>query len=314
MDRRAFLVELYPKLVAYHSWLYEERDLQGSGLVTLIHPWECGLDTTPPWMQELCAMPMPWWLRVSERLDLARVVRRLRNDTRYLPAAERASDDEGLRMLVLATRAKAHDFELRRMRSEDSVLIQDVAFNAILAKANRSLTLIAGELGQTVTPGLRARMGRTDGALESLWDEGSGQYFSRNATTGALMKLPTIATFLPLWSGAPARERATRLVALLKTPGAFWPRYPVPSVPLDAPGFREAGYWKGPTWLNTAWMIVEALQEYGEGDLAEDLRVRTIDLVARSGFSEYFSPITGAPHGAPDFSWTAALTIDLLTA
>lgn len=259
-------------------------------------------------------MRMPWWLRVSERLDLARIVRRLRNDTRYLPAAERASDDEGLRMLVLATRAKAHDFELRRLPREDSVLIEDVTFNAILAKANQSLTLIAEDLGRPITTALAEQMARAHGALEQLWDERSGQYFSRNATTGALIELPTIGTFVPMWSGALPREHAARLIALLKTPGSFWPRFPVPSVPLDAPEFREAGYWKGPTWVNTAWMIVEALRENGEGELADDLRVRTVDLVAQSGFSEYFSPITGAPYGASDFSWTAALTIELLAA
>src|SRR5438445_4782672 len=128
-DREPFLAELFPKLVAYHAWLYDERDLHDSGLVTLIHPWECGLDTTPPWMQALGRMPLPWWLRLPARLHVARAVRTLRNDTRYLPAAERTSDDDGLRMLVLATRAKEHDFQLKRMPRDSSVLIEDLAFN-----------------------------------------------------------------------------------------------------------------------------------------------------------------------------------------
>ena len=55
MPRSAFLAELFGKLVAYHEWLYRERDLNQHGLVTLIHPWECGLDTTPPWMDALGA-------------------------------------------------------------------------------------------------------------------------------------------------------------------------------------------------------------------------------------------------------------------
>ncbi|MCW2750289.1 MAG: hypothetical protein JWR83_1399, partial [Aeromicrobium sp.] len=91
-DCQMFLAELFPKLLAYHEWLYKERDLNRCGLVTLIHPWECGLDTTPPWMQSLARIPLPWWLRTVTRLHLARVVRSLRNDTRYLPAAERPSD------------------------------------------------------------------------------------------------------------------------------------------------------------------------------------------------------------------------------
>src|SRR5207248_4783431 len=119
-ERAAFVDEMVPKLVAYHQWLVRERVQPGSGLVTLIHPWECGLDSTPPWMHALRRWRMPWWLRAAERLRLARVVRGLRYDTRYLPAAERASDDDGLRMLALAVHAKRHGFELRRMPEHGS--------------------------------------------------------------------------------------------------------------------------------------------------------------------------------------------------
>jgi len=311
-ERQVFLADVFPNLVAYHSWLYDRRDLRDSGLVTLIHPWECGLDTTPPWMQALCRMPLPWWLRIAERLDLARSVRRLRNDTRYIPAAERASDDEGLRMLVLARRGKQHDFELRRMPTVGSVLIEDLAFNAILAVANRSLTLIAAALQLPVPTALTEHARRTDAAIEELWDEPTGQYYSRDAVTGELIKVPTIATFFPLWAGIPDAARTERLIALLRRPTGFWPRFPVPSVPLDAPEFREQGYWKGPTWVNTGWLIVDALHEHGYADLAEELRVALLDLVAETGFSEYFSPLTGEGYGARDFSWTAALVIDLL--
>lgn len=311
-DRLPFLAELFPKLAAYHAWLYEARDLRDSGLVTLIHPWECGLDTTPPWMRELSRMPLPWWLRVAARLHLARAVRFIRNDTRYIPSAERPSDDDGLRMLVLATRAKKQLFELERMPPRSSVLIEDLTFNAILATANRSLELIARDLDRPLPSALPQQFLRTEAAFEQLWDEPSGQYYSRNAVTRELIKVPTIATFLPLWARIPSRERAERLIELLHTPAGFWPRYPVPSVPVDGPEFREAGYWKGPTWVNMSWTIVEGLRLYQHVELADELRLRIIDLVAHAGFSEYFSPLTGEGYGADDFSWTAALVLDLL--
>ena len=311
-DGRALLGELFPKLVAYHEWLYRERDPQNSGLVTLIHPWECGLDTTPPWMQALARMKLPWWLWVASRLRLARAVRAARNDTRYIPAAERPSDDDGLRMLALAARAKRHGFQLERMPRIGGVLIKDLAFNAILAVANRALELIARELAVALPSALRAHMQRTPAAFDQLWDEETGQYFSQDAESSALIKVPTIATFLPLWSAIPSPARAERLVASLRTPAAFWPRYPIPSVPVDATEFREAGYWKGPTWVNMSWMVEQGLLNYREIELASELRRRTLELVERAGFSEYFSPLTGHGYGADDFSWTAALVIDLL--
>jgi glycogen debranching enzyme len=310
-DRAPFLAELFPRLVAYHSWLYAERDLHDRGLVTLIHPWECGLDTTPSWMEQLAAIRLPWWLRTALRLHLARVVRSIRNDTRYLPAAERASDDDGLRMLVLAARAKKHDFDLRRMPPQSSVLIEDLAFNAILSAANHALERIARVLERLLPEELQRHVRRTETALDELWDEPTGQYYSRNAATQELIKIPSIATFLPLYAGQASQTQAAKLIELLGHLNGFWPSYPVPSVPIDAPQFREAGYWQGPSWVNTNWMIIEGLRNYDHGHLAEELRTRTLALVEDAGFSEYFSPLTGAGYGADDFSWTAALTIDL---
>jgi hypothetical protein len=302
---------MYPKLLAHHEWLYRERTLDGSALVTLIHPWECGLDSTPPWMQAMREWTTPWWVRAAERLGLARILRSLRYDTRYLPAAERASDDDGLRMLALALHAKQYDFELRHMPHDRSLLVEDLAFNAMLAAANRSLTEIAAKLGDALPDGLQRDVARHREALEELWDEETGHYCSRNAVTGARLPQPTIATFLPFWAGTAIPERAARLLDTLRDPKSYRPAFPVPSVPVDAPEFQEARYWKGPTWVNMNWAIIQGLEQYGETQLADDLRRRTLDLVDRSGFSEYFSPLTGAGYGADEFSWTAALTIDL---
>lgn len=310
-DRRAFLAEVLPKLVAYHSWLYRERDLHGRGLVTLIHPWECGLDTTPPWMRSLRRMSKPWWMRAVLKLRLARVARFFRRDTRYAPAAERLSDDDGLRMLVLAHRAKRYDFELRRMPPKESVLIEDVAFNAFLIVANRALTQIADELSVGIDPELERRFPTTVAALDELWDESSGQYYSRHAVTGDLIKVPTVATFLPLWADVPP-DRAARLVGHLADESGYWPRYPVPSVPTDDRQFDAHRYWKGPTWVNMNWAIVQGLRECGATDVADELRSRTLELTDQHGFAEYFSALTGDGFGAEDFSWTAALVLDLL--
>jgi hypothetical protein len=311
-ERRAFVDELVPKLVAYHAWLFRERRLDDSPLVTLVHPWECGLDSTPPWMQAMRAWRMPWYLRAAERLHLARLLRSFRYDTRYLPATERASDDDGLRMLALALHARRHDFDLRRMPRDGSVLIEDVGFNAFFAAANRALQSLGADLPRL--PGLDeldelepAITAHADG-IEDLWHAPTGQYCSRDAVTRRPLRQPTIATFLPLLAGA---ARTTELVELLRDPERYWPAYPVPSVPVGAVDFQEHRYWKGPTWVNTNWAIVEGLRQAGHANLADDLRRRTLALVDEHGFAEYFSPLTGAGHGAPEFSWTAALTIDL---
>jgi len=312
-ERREFLVELLPKLTAYHSWLYTERDPNGVGLVTLVHPWESGLDTSPPWMRALERMPMPWWLRLASKLRLARLLRRLRYDTRQLPAVERTSDDDGLRMLALAVLLKKHHFDLHRLPPTRSVQIEDVAFNALVNVANRALEDIADDVGAPLPAELLSQFRRADEALETLWDEATGQYFSRDAIAGALIELPTIATFFALWSRTVPASRAAQLVERLRDPSQYWPAHPVPSVPLDAVDFDAARYWKGPTWVNANWIIVEGLRAHGEHELAASLRDKTLELVDTAGCYEYYSAVDGGGHGATDFSWTAALALDLLS-
>jgi hypothetical protein len=313
-DRRTFLDEVYPKLVRYHEWLYRERDLDHRGLVTLIHPWECGLDTTPPWMRLLRRMDGPWWLDAALKLRLARVARLFRRDTRYAPEAQRLSDDDGLRMLALVHRAKRHGFELRNMPEKGSVLVEDIAFNALLVAANDALVAIAAELATPIGEELDGRFRSTREAFPGLWDEASGQYYSRNRASDELVKLPTVATFLPLVAGLATGAHADRLVALLRDESRFWPKYPVPSVPIDARHFDADRYWRGPTWINTNWLVIEGLRAIGDEETAAELRRRTLELVDQSGFAEYFSALDGEGYGAPEFSWTAALTLDLLTA
>ena len=303
-ERDVFVAELAPKLLEYHRWLFRDRRLDGSPLITLIHPWECGLDSTPPWMTALGAMRMPWWARASEKLRLASLLRRLRYDTRQLPASERASDDDGLRMLALAIHLSHFDFDLARIPRDDrAVLVEDVAFNAFFAAANESLRALVDDLGA-----LEPLVDAQADALELLWHPPRQEYCSRNAVSQTPMIDRSIATFLPLLT---SDVHVDALVARLQDPAAYWPAYPVPSVPLEARHFQDHRYWAGPTWVNTNWAIVEALHRRGHDDLADDLRARTLQLVEEGGFAEYFSPTLGTAHGAPEFSWTAALAIDL---
>ena len=311
----AFLAELFPKLVAYHEWLYRERDPDECGLVTLIHPWECGLDTTPPWMQAMARMPSPWWARAATRLHLAHVVRFLRRDTKYVPSVQRPTDDEGLAdARARASSRKRHGFELRADAARS--LGADPGPRVQLDPRRRQ-PIVDADRRRTRRTACRRRCWITSSArpaaIEELWDEDTGEYFSRDAvdrrrSCGCRRSRRSCRCS----RGAPSPERAEQLIAQLRAPGGFWPRFPVPTVPTDAPEFRDEAYWKGPTWLNMNWMIVEALDEHHEADLAEQLRQRSLELVDAAGCSEYFSPLTGRGYGAPEFSWTAALVLELL--
>ena len=48
-----FLREVFSQLVAWHRWLHTSRDVDGTGLTCLIHPWESGMDNSPLWADAL---------------------------------------------------------------------------------------------------------------------------------------------------------------------------------------------------------------------------------------------------------------------
>jgi hypothetical protein len=92
----------------------------------------------------------------------------------------------------------------------------------------------------------------------------------------------------------------------------FWLPYPVPSVSADERCFslrdRELNglrrYWRGPTWINSAWLVWLGLVRLGYSDQAADLARRLSELVDASGLREYYNPYTGAGMGTLSFAWS----------
>jgi glycogen debranching enzyme len=65
-------------------------------------------------------------------------------------------------------------------------------------------------------------------------------------------------------------------------------------------------------WVIMNWFILEGLQRYGYDELAEVIRRDTLRLVEMSGFREYYDARDGSGCGSTEFSWSAALTLELL--
>ena len=152
-------------------------------------------------------------------------------------------------------------------------------------------------------------------ALAETWDEAAGAYRERDlhgeGVTG------TIADLFPLYAGVPDAGHARRLVdEHLAAPDRFGaaPDAPwaVTTVSRASADFAPRNYWRGPVWINVNWFMMRGLERYGFLAEAEALRELTLDLVARSGFIEYYEPTTGEPLGSREFSWSASLTLDLL--
>ena len=296
---RGFLPRIYPRLVAWHRYLTTRRNLTGSGLMSVGHPWESGMDNSPAWDQPLSRVtPVP-------------TTEFTRRDLNHAAAAERPTDEDYGRYVRLARdyRDAGYTDSLRVHR----FAVEDPLCNALLAAGEHALASMAAELGHDPQPHLSAAARLTDALVSTLYDPAAGSFFPRDAHTGSLIRSYSVGGLAPLIvPGLPVAAE------LIKT--ALGERFrlreacPLPSYDLTAADHDAGRYWRGPGWVNTAWLFWHGLRLHGETALADDLRRRLLDRVRAAGFREYFDPLTGAGHGADGFSWTAALTLDLIRA
>ncbi|MGB4967872.1 MAG: trehalase family glycosidase [Candidatus Saccharimonadales bacterium] len=311
-ERRSWYKLMLPHLIEYHQWLYRERDPHGEGLVLLVHPWESGLDNTPPWTVELQDHLMPGWIRFLRTTNLDRVIALFRRDRHYIPPGQRLTTLETLSYFDAQRRLRRKAYDTMKILDHGLFSVEDLNYNCMFIRANTRLREIAKTLRYNLPPELLERMTKTETALEQLWDPYAEKYWSRDFITHRLLKQPSIAALMPLYAGCITKERAATLVKLLENEHIFGPNFPVPTVPIDSPMFDPDRYWQGPSWVNTNWMIIDGLKRYGFREHAAALTDTTLDMVRANGFWEYFHPTTGEGLGARNFSWTAALTLDLL--
>ncbi len=310
-ERRSWYKQMYSGLLRHHEWLYADRDPHNEGLIILIHPYESGLDNTPPWISELRKHSIPLWVNLVEKLHLDGAATLVRRDTRYVTAAQRMSNVEAMAYWSAMRRLRRKSYNSEAILSRSLFAVEDLVFNCILIRANTLLQGIAKDIGHRLPEMLLQKMSSTEKALEKLWDDHTGQYYSRSFVSHKLIEEPTIGSLLPLYAGSISDERARQLLKLMRSAN-FALKWPLPSVPKNSEFFDPLKYWQGPTWVNTNWLIIDGLSRYGFDSEAENLRKLTLEMTEKSGMYEYFSPLSAQPGGAANFSWTAALVIDLL--
>jgi hypothetical protein len=302
---RAFLAELFEPLGAWHDYLYRERDLDGEGLVAMRHPWESGQDDSPAWDGALAAIPLdPSGVSPYRRVDLTLV-----------HADERPDPADYDHYVQLIECFKRHRYDEAAMRAECPFWVVAPLFNSALALGGEDLAVIAEQLGEDPAP-FAAQAARTTAALnERLWMPELGLYVAYDRRRRRHLPAPVAACFSPLITAAPGAERVD-LVIRTVTSSRFWPPAArgrgITSYDRRAPGFSRHQYWRGPVWVNINWGAVLGLRRHGRDDLARALTEETLDLVREHGVWEYYDPDTGDGLGSEEFSWTAALVLDLL--
>ena len=304
-----FLREIYPRLFAWHRYLATARDPEGSGLVTIYHPWESGTDNSPRWDSPLQSVEVGD-LPPYERQDLNHVDHH----------TERPTDEEYARYLWLVELLKRTRCDEAEIYDSHPFLVKDVLASAILVAANEALLEIAEVVGatgedRTLMEGWVERGRR---GLERRWDPELGLCIDYDLLAGEPLRVRTVAGFAPLIAGNLSEGWLGDLLQTLDSPafagheGLRWPL--PPSTSPDEPAFHPRSYWRGPMWPVANWLLWWSLIRAGAPDRAARMRRETLGQLAEGGFAEYFEPFTGEPLGSTEQSWTAAVALDMLAA
>ena len=199
---------------------------------------------------------------------------------------------------LLVARSRRLGWDARRIRAAGRPVLCEVVTNVLWGLSR----LAAGE--PSVTPAL----------VDRLWDERSGLFLDEAQPSGLRPAVDTWAGLAPLALPDLPDEIGHRLVARLLDPERYWLRHPPPSVAATEPSFEpnrgpgwKLRYWRGPTWINAAWLLWLGMLRLGYEAEARVLVQRLVPMVEREGLREYYDPRTGEGLGAREFAWSSLI-------
>jgi hypothetical protein len=209
----------------------------------------------------------------------------------------RANGRAGFPLLVRRNRQLG--FNARRIRDRGGPVLCETVVNTLWSLSLQAL----------------GRASATAALVDRLWDDRRGLFLDEAQPGGVRPGIITWGALAPLALPDLPEEIGRRLVEehLLSAREFLAPVAP-PSVAACEPSYEPAGgrgpirrYWRGPTWINAAWLLWLGLRRLGYDDAAEQMANGLIGAVEREGLREYYDPRTGRGLGAKDFAWSALI-------
>jgi len=187
-------------------------------------------------------------------------------------------------------------FEIRAVRDAGGPVVCEVLTNVLHALCELAL----------------GRRSPTPALIDRLYEESSGLFVAQ-AWPQANAPLPlTWSALAPLALPDLPEAIGRRLVEEHLLSSSFWTPLAPPSVASGEPSFslREHSiglrrYWRGPTWINSAWLVWLGLVRLGYAEQAATLAAAVQRAVIAAGLREFYHPFDGHGMGARDFAWSA---------
>ncbi len=282
-----FLRRMLPSVRRYLDWLAANRDIDGDGLLSIITPFESGMDFKPSFDHLLGfgggkpSMALFW---ESAWVDLRNFLHRYR-----LPA-------------IIRSRV---------------FLVKEVTVNVAYARDLLALARLLETLENHQDALMYRERSRkvTESMKKLMFDEQDLAFYDVESGTNRILKALTPSILFPMLLPGMPEDMFTKAVRRhLLDPQEFLTPYPLPSVAVNQTSFypdRSLFLWRGPTWAFNNWFLHRGLKERGFLDEADRLLASLKQLIAKSGFREYYHPVTGEGYGEKDFTWSG-LVVDMM--
>ncbi|MCB5948490.1 alpha-glucosidase [Enterobacter sp. TCD1-1] len=339
---KAWLAEMYPKLVAYHDWWLRNRDHNGNGVP------EYG--ATRDKAHNTASGEMLFTVKKGDKEEslsglnnYARVIDKGHYDSLEIPAQVAASwesgrDDAAVFGFIdkaqldkyVENGGKRSDWTVKFAENRDnegkllgySLLQESVDQASYMYSDNHYLAQMASLLGKEQEASRYRQLADKLATYINtcMFDAKSGFYYDiriedKPLANGCAGK-PIVERgkgpegWSPLFNGAATHAHADAVVKVMLDPKEFNTYVPLGTAALTNPAFGPDIYWRGRVWVDQFWFGLKGMERYGYREqaqtLAENFFKHAKGLTSDGPIQENYNPLTGAQQGAPNFSWSAA--------
>ncbi len=282
---KSFLEEILPKLKKYYGWLQKNRDFDGDHLLSIISPFESGMD----------------WKATFDPV---------------LGFHGKANPKLFIKVITVDFKNFCRNYNLKKIAQADYFRVKDAGFNSVYARNllyMAELCRIMNDSDEDKFSNLAKKVTRS--IIDVMYDREDEAFYDTAGSENKKLKILTPTIFYPvLMDVIPDEMDEAVMKRHFYKGGEFDASYPIPSLAKNEAAFnpgQSVYIWRGPTWIVNNWFLHKYLLKNGHNKEAKTLMNSILNLIGKSGFREYYNPFTGEGYGARDFTW-GGLVLDML--
>jgi hypothetical protein len=188
--------------------------------------------------------------------------------------------------------------------SDPAEVTEGVDLQCYIYREYVALAVLSAKLGFTTRGAEFARQADDLKRLiqQKMWSAPDGMFLNIDARTGEFVRVKTWTNFIPLWAGVATPAQAERMIRQhLLNPREFWAPSGIRTLACDEPRYDpKSGYWRGPVWVISNYLLMHGLMNYGFEKEARELAAKTVSVLLRDlrvsgSMKENYHPETGLP-------------------